>query len=130
MTQYQNDPAPVPPSQVNVNTPGTPVAPRSTTGWTIHRTVMLIFGIIFALIALRVLLLLLGANTGNAIVDGIYGITEPLVAPFRGIFSIDTVRPTGKSILDVGALVAIVGWVLIGVLIDAILRIANREPSA
>jgi uncharacterized protein YggT (Ycf19 family) len=91
---------------------------------------MLIFGIIFVLIGLRVLLLLLGANAGNVIVDLIYGITEPLVAPFRGIFSFDVVKPTGSSILDVGALVAIVGWVLIGVLIDAILRIANREPSA
>lgn len=129
MTQYQNDP-PVPPSQVNVNTPNTPVAPSSTRGWTIHRSVMLIFGIIFVLIGLRVLLLLLGANAGNAIVDFIYGITEPLVAPFRGIFSFDVVKPTGSSILDVAALVAIVGWVLIGVLIDAILRIANREPSA
>ncbi len=130
MTQNQSDPPPNQPSQVNVNTPNTPVAPRSTTGWTIHRTVMLIFGIIFVLIGLRVLLLLLGANAGNAIVDLIYGITEPLVAPFRGIFSFDVVKPTGSSILDVGALVAIVGWVLIGVLIDAILRIANREPSA
>ncbi len=132
MTQDQTPP-PVQPSQVNVNAPGTPVtpaAPRSTTGWTIHRTVMLIFGIIFVLIGLRVLLLLLGANAGNGIVDFIYGITEPMVAPFRGIFSINHVSPTGKSVIDIAALVAIVGWVLIGILIDAILRIANREPAA
>jgi uncharacterized protein YggT (Ycf19 family) len=132
MTQDQTPP-PVQPSQVNVNAPGTPVppaTPRSTTGWTIHRTVMLIFGIIFVLIGLRVLLLLLGANAGNGIVDFIYGITEPMVAPFRGIFSINHVSPTGKSVIDIAALVAIVGWVLIGILIDAILRIANREPAA
>ena len=49
------------------------------------------------------------------------------MAPFRGIFSIDEVRPTGQSVLDIAALVAIVGWALIALLINAILRIPDRS---
>lgn len=117
-------------SQVNVNQgPGTgrPVGESSLT--TVRRIVGLLFGVLIALIGIRILFLALGANEGNGIVDGIYAITEPFVAPFRGIFSIDQVRPTGTSGFDVAALVAIVGWSLIAMLITAILRISERSAS-
>jgi uncharacterized protein YggT (Ycf19 family) len=87
----------------------------------------LLFGVLVTLIGLRVVLLLLAANAGNALVDFIYGITEPLVAPFRGIFSMDVISPTGASQLDIAALVAIVGWSLIAILIIAILRLPDRR---
>jgi hypothetical protein len=48
------------------------------------------------------------------------------VAPFRGIFSFETVRPRGASEIDIGALVAIVGWSLIALVVIAILRIPDR----
>jgi uncharacterized protein YggT (Ycf19 family) len=91
--------------------------------------VSLFFGILFVLIALRVLLLLLVANQANAIVEFIYGVTEPFVAPFRGVFAIDVVSPGGASALDVGALVALVGWFLIYLLIMAILNLGDRRPT-
>ena len=93
------------------------------------RVVSLLFGILAVLIALRILLLLLVANTGNAIVDFVYSVTEPFVAPFRGIFSFEVVR-AGDSTLDVGALVALVGWLLIYLLIMAILRLGDRNTTA
>ena len=93
------------------------------------RVVSLLFGILAVLIALRILLLLLVANTGNAIVDFVYSVTEPFVAPFRGIFSFEVVR-AGDSTLDVGALVALVGWLLIYLLIMAILRLGDRNTAA
>jgi hypothetical protein len=49
------------------------------------------------------------------------------VAPFRGIFSFDQVSPNGSNVLDVGAVVALIGWLLIEALILAILRVA--EPG-
>ena len=121
-------------SQVNVNAdrgggPGyvdTGPGPLSVA----RRIISLLFGILFVLIALRVLLLLLVANQSNAIVDFIYGVTEPFVAPFRGIFAIDIVSPGGASALDVGALVALVGWFLIYLLVMAILGIADRRPTS
>ncbi|HET7141704.1 MAG TPA: YggT family protein [Candidatus Limnocylindria bacterium] len=119
---------------VNVNAPvnsyGQPVAVTTSPLTPIRRAVWLIFGVIIALIGIRILFLALGANAGNGIVDAIYSITEPLVAPFRGIFSLDQVQLTGQSQIDVGAFVAIVGWLLVAILINAILRIGDRSTTA
>ena len=112
--------------QVNVNARGSTYAAQTSPLVYARRVVGLIFGILIALIGLRILLLALGANEGNGLVDAIYGITEPLVAPFRGIFSIDEVRPIGRSVLDVAAVVAIVGWSLLALVIVAILRLPER----
>jgi hypothetical protein len=94
-----------------------------------RRVLSLLFGILFVLIGLRVLLLLLVANQANAIVDFVYSVTEPFVAPFRGIFQFDQVSPGGASVFDVGALVALVGWFLIYLLIMAILNLGDRRPT-
>ncbi len=94
-----------------------------------RRVVSLLFGILVVLIALRILLLLLVANEGNAIVDFVYNVTEPFVAPFRGIFQFDVVT-AGQSQLDLGAVVALVGWLLIYLLIMAILRLGDRSDTA
>lgn len=120
-------PAAAPGDQVNVNAAGqrTYVAETNPLA-TVRRVVGLLFGILIGLIAIRIILLALGANEGNALVDGIYAISEPFVAPFRGVFSMDEVRPTGRSVLDIAALVAIVGWSLIALVIMAILRIPDR----
>lgn len=113
-------------SQVNVNTGGPTHVQETTTLAYVRRVLWVLFGILVALIGLRILLLALGANEGNAIVDSIYAVTEPFVAPFRGVFSMETVRPTGSSIIDVAAIVALVGWSLIALLVTALLRIPDR----
>lgn len=138
VVERQVDPYSAPPpssSNVNVNAgrgggPGYVVDTGPGPLSVARRIVSLLFGILFVLIALRVLLLLVVANQSNAIVDFIYGVTEPFVAPFRGILSIDVVSPGGASALDVGALVALVGWFLIYLLVMAILGIADRRPTS
>ena len=65
---------------------------------------------------------------GNDIVDFVYSVTEPFVAPFRGIFQFDAVA-SGDRTLDIAALVALIGWTLIYALIMAILRLADRSTS-
>ena len=95
-----------------------------------RRVVALLFSILQVLIILRIILLALGANQDNGLVNFIYGVTEPFVAPFRGIFGIDQVSPIGQSVLDVAALVALIGYFLIELLILAILRIADRNTTA
>lgn len=94
-----------------------------------RRVLSLLFGILAVLIGLRILLLLLVANQSNAIVDFIYGVTEPFVAPFRGIFSIDQVSPGGASVFDVAAVVALIGWLLIYLLLMAILSLGDRRRA-
>ncbi len=123
--------APAGGSQVNVNADrggyAAPAAPGPL--YYARRVVSLIFGILTVLLVLRILLLLLVANETNPIVDVIYAITEPFVAPFRGIFNFDVVSPGGGSVLDIAALVALIGWFLIYLLIMAILSIGDRRAT-
>lgn len=93
----------------------------------IRRILALLFGILAVLIGLRIVLLLLVANQQNSIVDFVYSVTEPFVAPFRGVFAINQVSPGGNSVFDVAALVALVGWLLIYLLLTAILRLGDRD---
>jgi uncharacterized protein YggT (Ycf19 family) len=124
-------PAPVPASNVNVNADrGGYVATGPGPLYYARRVVALLFGILFVVLLLRILLLALGANSDNGIVDGIYGVTEPFVAPFRGIFTLDEIRPVGRSVFDIAALVALIGWVLIELLILAVLKIGDRDRVA
>jgi uncharacterized protein YggT (Ycf19 family) len=92
------------------------------------RIVTFLFGILQALLILRIVLLLLVANPGNDIVQFIFDITQPFVEPFRGMFSLNKVT-VGQSVFDVAALVALLGWTLIEALILAGIRIFSRRPS-
>jgi uncharacterized protein YggT (Ycf19 family) len=112
------------PTNVNTNTVADP-GPMSL----VKRIVSLLFGVLAVMIGLRILLLLIVANQSNAIVDFVYNVTEPLVAPFRGILSLDTVSPGGASVFDLAALVALIGWLLIYALIMAILRLGDRNRA-
>ena len=97
-----------------------------TTGELIRRAVTLLFGILQALLILRIILLLLGANLGNDIVSLIVGITDPFVEPFRTMFSFTRAR-AGDQILDIAAIVALIGWTLLEVLIIAVLSLGARR---
>ena len=97
-----------------------------TPGEVIRRFVMLLFGILQALIIIRIILLLLVANTGNDVVNFVLTATDPFVEPFRGMFRLDQVR-AGESRLDVAAIVALIGWTLIEALIVAVLSLGARR---
>ena len=94
----------------------------------IRRLIVFLFGLIQALILLRIVLLLVAAREGNDLVAFVYNLSELFVAPFRGILGIDAVA-AGSSELDIGAIVALIGWTLIEFLILALLNIFRREPS-
>jgi hypothetical protein len=85
-----------------VVTPGVVVA---------QRVIWFIVGLVSVLIAIRFVLLLLGANQAAGFTDFIYGVSSVFVAPFVGIFG----EPAyGKSVFEIGSLLAIVVYVLIG----------------
>ena len=117
--------------QVNVSSQGGPAYVEPGPGALDYagRIVSLLFGILAVLIGLRILLLLLVANAGNAIVDFVYSVTEPFVAPFRGIFALDQVI-AGEARFDVAAVVALIGWLLIYLLLMAILRLGDRGRAS
>ena len=79
---------------------------------------------LFVLLGVRIFLLLLVADSDNDIVNFVYSVTEPFVAPFRGMFQFDQVS-AGQATLDIAAVAALIGWLLIYVLIMAILRLAD-----
>jgi uncharacterized protein YggT (Ycf19 family) len=102
-----------------------------TAGEVIRRFVMLLFGILQALLILRIVLLLLVANPGNEVVSFILGATDPFVEPFRGMFQLDRVTANQGSVLDVAAIVALIGWTLIEALVVALLSLgAGRNEDA
>jgi uncharacterized protein YggT (Ycf19 family) len=111
------------------STEATSIPARPEPVATAARVVYFIFGILQALLILRIVLLLLIANPGNDIVALILSVTDPFVEPFRGMFSLDRVRGDQGSVFDVAALVALIGWTLVEALILAALRIFARRPA-
>jgi len=100
---------------------------RPSAAETWRRVVVLIFGIIQGLIAIRIVLLLIDANQANGLVTFIYNLSAFFVGPFEGVLNTDAVR-AGASVFDIAALVALVGWKLLEFLIIAGIGIARREP--
>ena len=86
-----------------------------------------IVGFVDILLAIRFLLKLLGGSTVSGFVTFMYDITQPLVAPFHGIFN---TAVQGRSILEPESLVAIAIYSLIGWGIVSLIRMMTRARSA
>ena len=93
------------------------------------RVVTFVFGVLQAALVIRLILLLLVANEGNDVVAFVLSVTDPFVEPFRGMFQLDRVTGDQGSVLDVAAIVALIGWTLVELLILAALRIFARRPA-
>lgn len=93
----------------------------------IARFVMFLFGVLQVALILRVILLLLVANPGNDVVQLILSLTDPFVEPFRGMFRLDRVTADQGSVLDIAAIVALIGWSLVEMLILALVRVFDRR---
>ncbi|MBI4494361.1 MAG: YggT family protein [Chloroflexi bacterium] len=92
-----------------------PYAPRRAGMYKLQQGLYLLFGLIEALLGIRFVLRLLGAEAAAPFVGFVYGVTAPLVAPFVGIFG--TVQANG-NVLEPHSLVGLVvypllAWLLI-----------------
>ena len=94
--------------------------------WTASRVIALVFTVIEVLLLVRFTFKLLGANADQPFASAIYGITEPLVGPFRGIFA----QPSGTPVVEIAALLAIVFFVLVAALIVALVRAYTGRQAA
>ncbi len=99
----------------------------------VTRTLSACFSVLEVVLALRLLFRLLGANTGNGFITGLYGLSRVFVSPFHGMFNDQTLG--NQSVLEVSTLIAIalyalIGWGL-GALAETILRpsVASRERT-
>ena len=85
-----------------------------------------IVGLIDTLIAIRFLLKMFGANTASAFVSFMYALTDPLVAPFHGIFN---TAAAGRSVFEPESIVAIIIYTLIGWGIVSLIRLLARNRT-
>ncbi len=134
VTRTEQDPAVVTPDAAYVAPAGTrtnqvveraEVSPSG--GEMLRRVVVLIFGIIQAFIVLRIVLLLLNAREGNAIVSFILDTSQLFVAPFVGIFNSNALE-SGGSVLDIAAIAALVGWTILEAIVLWAVNLLRREP--
>jgi hypothetical protein len=103
----------------------THVRTTRTSGSTLaSRVVIVVFGLIQLIIGLRIVLLALNAREGNDLVRAILDISQVFVAPFEGILRSDGLA-AGGSVLDVAAILALIGWTLLELVVLAVIRIAR-----
>lgn len=93
-----------------------------------RRIVVFGFGLIQVLVGLRIVLLLIDARADNALVATIMDASEVLVAPFRGILQSNVVE-SGAIVLDLAAVVALIGWTILEVLLYWGIGLFRREAA-
>ena len=93
------------------------------------QVIYFIFGVIEALLALRFVLLALGAGEASPFVRLIYGLSRPFVLPFQGIFGEPTL---GASVIEWSSLVGIVVYALVAYGLARLIELiyAPTRPSA
>lgn len=92
-----------------------------------QRIVYYIGGAVLVLLAIRFLLLLLGASQASGFVDFIYSLSGIFVAPFNGIFD----EPVyGDSVFDSATLVAILVYAILIVGIAKLFTLNRRDRDS
>lgn len=91
-----------------------------------ERVVWIIAGLILALLAVRFVFSLLGANRANPIANLVYDMSHPFVAPFFGLFNYNVVD-YGASRVEIYTLVAMGVYALLAWLIASLFGLARRD---
>ncbi len=87
--------------------------------------VWLLFGILEAMIALRIMLKLIGANAVSPIAAFIYGFTNLFLMPFAGL----TGTPSaGNMVLEISSFIAMVVYALVAWAIERIVWVIFYRP--
>jgi len=110
---------------------------RVVTGWegqrpgpedVARRIVIFLFGLIQLVLVLRIVLRLLDADPANRIVSTILDVSSFFATPFQGILQADTVH-SGGSVLDVAAILALIGWTILEVVVLAGIRLMRTQET-
>ncbi len=92
-----------------------------------QRIVWYLVGALLALLFLRLVLQLLGANQGNGFVDFIYALSGVFAAPFFGMFSY---TPSyGMSVFEPSTLVAMLIYALLGWGVAKLFTLNSNHPE-
>ena len=88
------------------------------------RIIYYVMGVVNVLLLLRLIFQVFGANTRSPFVSFIYGLTAPLLAPFRGIFN---VAAAGETVIDPAILVAMIIYALLAKGLVELLYLLTRR---
>jgi hypothetical protein len=102
-----------------------PAADKAAAVDWVSRLVWLVVGVMAALIAIRFVLLLAGANESAGFAQLIYGVTGWMVAPFANLFGSNLTYPgaAGTGVFEPASLVAIVVYALVGLLLTKLAQL-------
>lgn len=89
------------------------------------QVIWLLFGILEALIVLRIGLKLIGANPNSPIVTLIYGFSYLFLFPFEGLIGSPT---TGSNVLELSSLFAMLIYGLIAVVVERSIWLVFYRP--
>ncbi len=92
------------------------------------RVVWFVAGVIITLLALRFVLILLGANPANGFVNFIYSVSYPLARPFFGVFNYSINYGIAK--VELASLLAMVVYALIAYGLTRLLLIGRPSGTA
>jgi YggT family protein len=85
-----------------------------------------LFYLLYGLLAIRFLLMLLGAREGAGFVRFILGLTEPFYAPFSGIVA----RPSvNGGVFDFPLIIAMLAYALLHMAVRGLLRLLGGSPA-
>lgn len=108
----------------------TPVKIAATNSQTIEYLVYFLFGALEIFLAFRLVLKLMGANTLNAFVGLVYGVTGVFILPFEGIFHrAFTQGVETTSVLEPSTLVALIVYAVLAWGIVKLIRISSGEKQ-
>ena len=102
-------------------------ARRSSADW-ISGLISFVIAVIAILIAIRLVLKLLAANTESSFTNLIYGVTGPLVAPFQNI--IGTPAAGNGAVFELSSLLAIAIYLLVGWLLTRLVTLVLDRPTS
>ncbi len=92
------------------------------------RIISFVGGVILALLAVRFLLILLGANPANGFANFIYSVSHPLVSPFFGLFNYE--QTLGTKHFEIATLVAMLVYGLVMALLIRLVTLGSRRRAA
>jgi uncharacterized protein YggT (Ycf19 family) len=92
----------------------------------VYRVLHLVLDLLEGLLTLRFVLKMFGANAANGFIGVLYGATDPLVAPFRGILADGTAR---RYVFEWSTILAIVVYAILVYLVIRLVTLLDSRSG-
>lgn len=111
----------------NVHRQSVTTTTKVDAGVVARRVVYYLAGVIIALLALRIVLLLMAANQGSGFVDFVYALSGFFAMPFYGMFNY---QPTyGQSTFEISSVIAIIVYGLAAMGIAKLFTLTKSDDT-